>query len=189
MLPLPLCLCLLCCRLRQLISPGSQRSTLICRWFSASPEPPRFPPISRSIVPSISLQAHIIYPFGQEAELAPGSLGTLLWRFDFTLSYRPRSKNVKSDTLSRQFECLGEETPANSILSEGVVVGPLSWDIKRRVEEGRMRGGSACWVSGWPVVHAGGTEVLQWGQESKVACHPGGRWRMAAGDFLDGRQP
>ncbi len=56
-LPLLLCLFLLCCRSKQLISPGFRRSTWICGWFSAGPEPPRFLPTVRSIVPSISSQA------------------------------------------------------------------------------------------------------------------------------------
>ncbi len=38
------CVCLLCCRLMQLITPGSRQSTWICGWFSAGPEPPCFPP-------------------------------------------------------------------------------------------------------------------------------------------------
>ncbi len=88
-------------------------------------------------------------------------------RFDFTLSYRPGSKNVKPDTLSRQFERPGEETPADAILSEGVVVGALSWDIEQSVE----RAGRGVEV---PV------EVLQWGHESRVTCHPGVRRSLAA---------
>ncbi len=56
-LVLPLPLCLLCYRLRQLISPGYRRSTWICGWFSAGPESPRFPPTDRSIMPSMSSQA------------------------------------------------------------------------------------------------------------------------------------
>ncbi|KAI2647040.1 Transposon Tf2-6 polyprotein [Labeo rohita] len=56
-------------------------------------------------------------------------------RFDFTLSYRPRSKNVKPDALSRQFECPGEEFPADAILSKEVVLGALFWDVERQVEE------------------------------------------------------
>ncbi len=73
-------------------------------------------------------------------------------RFNFTLSYRPGSKNVKPDTLSRQFERPGEETPVDAILSEGVVVGALSWDIEQSVE----RAGRGVEVPVGPVVRAGG---------------------------------
>ncbi len=71
MLPLPQCLCLLCCRLRQLISPGSRRSTLICSWSSASPEPsqtdPR--PFSCAIDPlpgTSPPRGHLFSPSGPE---------------------------------------------------------------------------------------------------------------------------
>lgn len=56
-------------------------------------------------------------------------------RFNFTLSYRPGAKNIKPDTLSRQFERSEEEVPAETILPEEVVVGALSWSIEQRVEE------------------------------------------------------
>ncbi len=59
----PLCLCLLCCRLRQLILPGSRRSTLICGWFSASYEPPRFPPVAVRLP-----RGHIFSMSGPERE-------------------------------------------------------------------------------------------------------------------------
>ncbi len=103
-------------------------------------------------------------------------------QFDFTLSYRPESKNIKSDTLSCQFECPGEETPADAILSEGVVVGALSWDVERRVEEaGRgVEVPVECPAGRLFVPEALRPEVLQWGHESRVVCHPGVRRSLAA---------
>ncbi len=103
-------------------------------------------------------------------------------RFDFTLSFRPGSKNVKPDSLSRQFEHPGEETPAYTMLSEGVVVGALSWDVERRVEEAE-RGVEVpveCPAGRLFVPEALRPEVLQWGHESRVACHPGVRRSLAA---------
>ncbi len=103
-------------------------------------------------------------------------------RFDFTLSYRPGSKNVKPDTLSRQFERPGEETPADAILSEGVVVGALSWDIEQSVERaGRgVEVPVECPAGRLFVPEALRPEVLQWGHESRVTCHPGVRRSLAA---------
>ncbi len=106
-------------------------------------------------------------------------------RFDFTLSYRPGSKNVKPDTLSRQFERPGEETPADAILSEGVVVGALSWEVERR----RPDEGWKCQLS-----------VLRVGCRCRRRCalrsfngvmnlglpaieESGGRWLPSASDF------
>ncbi|KAI2652522.1 Transposon Tf2-9 polyprotein [Labeo rohita] len=79
-------------------------------------------------------------------------------RFDFSTSYRPGSKNVQPDALSHQFEHPGEESPADAILSEGVVLGALFWDVERRVEEAGR-----------------GVKVPE-----GVACHPGVRRSLAA---------
>ncbi|KAI7805934.1 Pol polyprotein [Triplophysa rosa] len=42
-------------------------------------------------------------------------------RFNFTISYRPGSKNVKPDALSRMFETPGEEPSADAILPKRMV--------------------------------------------------------------------
>ncbi|KAK3574226.1 hypothetical protein QTP86_004306 [Hemibagrus guttatus] len=48
-------------------------------------------------------------------------------RFDFTISYRPGSKNTKADTLSRMFA--PEENPETPepILPERVIFSPITW--------------------------------------------------------------
>ncbi len=56
-------------------------------------------------------------------------------RFNFTLSYRPGSKNVKPDALSCLFGAPEGELTNETILPEGVVVRVLSWGIEQRVEE------------------------------------------------------
>ncbi|KAL0170807.1 hypothetical protein M9458_035403, partial [Cirrhinus mrigala] len=52
-------------------------------------------------------------------------------RFNFTLSYRPGSKNTKPDALSRLFEVPETVLAADAILPKGVVVGAIVWDIER----------------------------------------------------------
>lgn len=37
--------------------------------------------------------------------------------------------------VSHQFECPGEGVPVDTLLSEGVVEGALSWDIEWQVEK------------------------------------------------------
>ncbi|KAI2646324.1 Transposon Tf2-6 polyprotein [Labeo rohita] len=51
-------------------------------------------------------------------------------RFNFTLSYRPGSKNVKPNALSHLFGAPEGEILAEAILPEAVVVGALSWGIE-----------------------------------------------------------
>ncbi|KAK3548509.1 hypothetical protein QTP70_013358 [Hemibagrus guttatus] len=48
-------------------------------------------------------------------------------RFDFTISYRPRSKNTRADALSRLFA--PEENPEapEPILPERMIVSPITW--------------------------------------------------------------
>ncbi len=100
-------------------------------------------------------------------------------RFNFSLSSRPGSKNTKPDALSRLFEGPGRDAAPDTILPKWVVVGSLSWDVERRVKavgevprrcpEGRLF-----------VPAALRPEVLRWGHESRVTCHPGVRRSLAA---------
>ncbi len=95
-------------------------------------------------------------------------------RFNFTLSYQPGSKNVKPDALSRLFGAPEGELTAETILPEGMVVGALSWGIERRVEEaGRgVHVPDGCPAGRLLVPEALRPEVLQWGHESRLVCHP-----------------
>ncbi len=103
-------------------------------------------------------------------------------QFNFTLSYRPGSKNVKPDALSRLFEAPEGELTAETILPEGMVVGALSWGIERRLEEaGRVvHVPEGCPAGRLLVPEALRPEVLQWGHESRLVCHPGIRRKLFA---------
>lgn len=58
-----------------------------------------------------------------------------LCRFHFTLTYHPGSRNIKPDTLSRQFTLEGRETGIEMILSPECVVGVLRWQVEREVQD------------------------------------------------------
>ena len=51
-------------------------------------------------------------------------------RFDFTLSYRPGSKNGKPDALSRQFLPNNREEDIGSIIPSKRIVAPVRWGIE-----------------------------------------------------------
>lgn len=51
-------------------------------------------------------------------------------RFNFSLTYRPGSKNIKPDALSRQFKPDFDSSPTpDTILLQSCLVGSLTWEI------------------------------------------------------------
>ncbi|KAI3364364.1 hypothetical protein L3Q82_011161, partial [Scortum barcoo] len=99
-----------------------------------------------------------------------------LTRFNFTLSYRPGSRNVKSDALSRQFQRDKDVAPCpDTIISSSHLVAPLTWEIEERVkaaQEGQP-GPSACPQNRLFVPPSLRSDVLQWAHSSRLTCHPG----------------
>ena len=96
-------------------------------------------------------------------------------RFNFTLSYRPGSKNTKPDALSRMFSPSPESHDPEPILPPGFVVGVLSWEIEAEVR-GALRSHPDP-GNGPPnrlfVPAPVRSRVLQWGHASNLTCHPG----------------
>lgn len=95
-------------------------------------------------------------------------------RFNFTLSYRPGSKNQKPDALSRQFTS-ESSTPPEPILPPSCIIAAVTWDVETRVIEAQQRQPDP--GTGPPnrlfVPDAVRSLVLQWGHVSRHACHPG----------------
>uniref|UniRef100_A0AAQ4QR85 Gypsy retrotransposon integrase-like protein 1 n=1 Tax=Gasterosteus aculeatus aculeatus TaxID=481459 RepID=A0AAQ4QR85_GASAC len=98
-----------------------------------------------------------------------------LGRFQFTLSYRPGSRNIKPDALSRQFSSPVEDLPVETILPASCVVGAARWEVEQVVQEA-LRDQPApedCPQDRLFVPPTARSSVLQWGHASKIACHPG----------------
>ena len=96
-------------------------------------------------------------------------------RFNYTLTYRPSSKNIKPDALSRMYDHLDSKTVPEPIVPMNRIVVPLLWDIKAVVQStlatdpGAGGGPPNCLFV--PVrVHSC---VLQWAHSSNLAGHPG----------------
>lgn len=96
-------------------------------------------------------------------------------RFNFTLTYRPGSSNIKPDALSRQFG--SEEAPLapSTILPPSCVVAAVTWEIEDVVKRAQQLQpdpgtGPANRLFVPDVVRS---QVLQWAHESRFACHPG----------------
>ncbi|KAG1952342.1 retrotransposable element [Pimephales promelas] len=56
-------------------------------------------------------------------------------RFQFTVTYRPGSKNTKADALSRLYEPEPTIQAPETILSPDLVVGPIQWDLETELEQ------------------------------------------------------
>ncbi len=96
-------------------------------------------------------------------------------RFDFTLSYRPGSKNIKPDSLSRIFDRTERLSTPECILPETLFVSTLTWEVESRVKaalEG-VTPPARCPPNRLFVPEGLRSSVIQWGHCSNVACHPG----------------
>ncbi len=54
-------------------------------------------------------------------------------RFNFTVTYRPGTKNIKADALSRQTDQTNYPKIEENIISETLLVAPVQWDIMTEI--------------------------------------------------------
>ncbi|KAI2647554.1 Transposon Tf2-6 polyprotein [Labeo rohita] len=96
-------------------------------------------------------------------------------RFDFSISYRPGSKNIKPDALSRVFDRSERPSTPEYIIPERLVISALTWEVETKVRaalEG-VTPPSGCPPSRLFVPENLRSDVIQWAHCSNVACHPG----------------
>ncbi|XP_030634258.1 receptor-type tyrosine-protein phosphatase gamma [Chanos chanos] len=56
-------------------------------------------------------------------------------RFNFTVTYRPGTKNIKADALSRQFEAPNRSSVPDTIIPSSSVVAPVRWEIMDAIQD------------------------------------------------------
>ncbi len=95
--------------------------------------------------------------------------------FNFTISYRPGSKNGKPDTLSRIFEVEPGFSSPVPIVPPNRVIAAVTLEVDSRVREAldSLTITARCPESLLFVLESVRTSILQWGHSSRLACHPG----------------
>ena len=101
----------------------------------------------------------------------------LFSRFNFTLTYRPGSKNVRADALSRLYQGVNapKTTNPHTILPPTRVVWVVTWGLESAVRVAQRAHPAP---AGRPrnrlfVPESVRSRVLVWGHSSQFACHPG----------------
>ncbi|KAL0180400.1 hypothetical protein M9458_025842, partial [Cirrhinus mrigala] len=56
-------------------------------------------------------------------------------QFEFKVTYRPGSKNIKADALSHQFESSQTSYSGEQIIPSTLILGPVQWDIMTEITE------------------------------------------------------
>lgn len=96
-------------------------------------------------------------------------------RFKFTLSFRPGSKNIKPDALSRQFEPSEKPCCPEPIVPGSRIVAPILWDLESSIRKAHQQhpdpgnGPSGSLF----VPNSMRSDVLQWAHSSSPSGHPG----------------
>ncbi|KAL0171115.1 hypothetical protein M9458_031427, partial [Cirrhinus mrigala] len=60
-------------------------------------------------------------------------------RFQFTISYRPGSQNLKADALSRVYEPDHAPPRSETILPPSMLIAPVTWDLMTEISEAHSR--------------------------------------------------
>lgn len=96
-------------------------------------------------------------------------------RFNFTLTYRPGSKNIKPDALSRIYDHSDRDPTPGPVIPADQIVAPVFWEIEAVVREAlKTDPGPGGEPPGCLFVPPGvRPQVLQWGHSSRLAGHPG----------------
>uniref|UniRef100_A0A3B3HZY6 Gypsy retrotransposon integrase-like protein 1 n=1 Tax=Oryzias latipes TaxID=8090 RepID=A0A3B3HZY6_ORYLA len=97
-------------------------------------------------------------------------------RFNFVITYRPGSRNVKPDALSRMYSSTdSRDTTYTSIIPDTCIIGHLTWDIETKVlqAQGEEPNHPAPPAGTLYVPSSLRSEAITWAHTSRVACHGG----------------
>ncbi|KAK1791331.1 hypothetical protein P4O66_013347 [Electrophorus voltai] len=117
---------------------------------------------------------------GHQLQRGHGRRGTSRWGlfftwFDFTISYRPSTKNIKTEALFLQWESSLPSAPPSTVIPGVRIVAPIQWGDEKAVCQARLTepnpgGGPLGWLY---VPKAVRVHVLECGCASPFSVHPG----------------
>jgi hypothetical protein len=95
--------------------------------------------------------------------------------FNFTISYRPGSKNTKQDALSRLYSSAATASESETILPASCLAGAIVWGIEALVRKAQCSQpdpgeGPANQMF---IPDSVQSQVLEWAHSSRLTCHPG----------------
>ncbi|KAK3555671.1 hypothetical protein QTP86_027417 [Hemibagrus guttatus] len=95
-------------------------------------------------------------------------------RFQFTVTYRPGSKNGKADALSRGFETASEPT-VEPILPATAILAPVRWNLVEEIQRSHADEPppAGCLPNRIFVPSQFRLQVMQWIHEASSSGHPG----------------
>ncbi|KAK3521961.1 hypothetical protein QTP70_020459 [Hemibagrus guttatus] len=95
--------------------------------------------------------------------------------FEFSVTYRPGSKNSKADALSRQFEAQSEPSQPNLILSAAAILALVRWSLIDEIRRAHTDEPppANCPATKVYVPLQFRQQVLQWVHEAPSSGHPG----------------
>ncbi|KAK3560904.1 hypothetical protein QTP86_022882 [Hemibagrus guttatus] len=96
-------------------------------------------------------------------------------RFEFSVTYRPGTKNSKADALSRQFEAHSEPSQPDLILPAATILAPVQWSLIEEIQQAHANEPppANCPSTKVYVPLQFHQQVLQWVHEAPSSGHSG----------------
>ena len=96
-------------------------------------------------------------------------------RFQFTVTYRPGSKNSKADALSRRHDHPLTDHQPESILPPSIIIAPVTWDLMDELqrEQRNEPAPQGCPANKQYVPSRLRLRVMQWVHTTLCSGHPG----------------